>query len=240
MYVYVLSSSSDTHKTSHSSSNISSLPVIPKGLSNCSTDPVCADVVLEPGVECDSNFVCGDRRLGPVKLELKTAILRSIFNGYERFKSISPSAYLKRFWNYVKSRWDYPDHRGFAVTRKDGEDVPITAEVILPVGSQVDRFGSPRGSYLAPAGTPFGLRAIPMQNLNRDQGNPRAPPYNYYLYEVVKELRVLMGPIAPHFDMPGYGLQYFTNITTDRWTTVETLVKEEYLKDITMLQVFVE
>jgi hypothetical protein len=90
------------------------------------------------------------------------------------------------------------------------------------VGSQVDRFGS----RTSPAGY--------------SQGNPRAPPYNYYLYEVVKEFRVLVGPIAPHFDMPGYGLQYFTNIITDRWTTVETLVKEEYLKDITMLQVFVE
>jgi hypothetical protein len=215
-------SHSSTHQ--HSVADHSTAP-------SCSREPLCISIVP---AKCDERYVCGDRRLGPVHLPTG-GVFESIFHGYEHFSSLHPSTYLKNFWDHLKKGWSYPDHQGFALMVKNGQPSPVSAELILPVGSKVDRFGSPWGSYLAPAGTPFGLRAIPMENLSDDERNPNAPPFNYYLYEVAKPFTVLVGPIAPHFGTPGYGLQYFTNITIDKTRNVKALVEEGFLKDITPL-----
>lgn len=63
----------------------------------------------------------------------------------------------------------------------------------------IDRFGHDDDSpYFAPFGTAFAARAVP--------ANLLFLPYN--AYEVVKELEVDQGPIAPGFGQPGMGTQY--------------------------------
>lgn len=86
----------------------------------------------------------------------------------------------------------------------------------LPVGTRVDRFGGPSGSFLAPEGTPYVQRSLPPSSLNEP----------YYSYRVVKPLPVESGPAAPAFDQPGGGIQYKTG------ASIETLIKDGYLVPI--------
>jgi len=114
--------------------------------------------------------------------------------------------------------WDWPPNDGFAARMND----------TIPVGSRVDRFGSPRGSYLAPEETPFSQRALAPSSLTEP----------YYAYRVAKPLPVEAGPAAPAFDQPGAGIQYKTvplepNAPPGtRGPNVETLIKEGYLVPI--------
>jgi hypothetical protein len=96
--------------------------------------------------------------------------------------------------------WLYPEHNSFVFTKlSDGTTTAVMIEVILPVGTLVDRFGFSVGWYLAPTGTPFGLRTVPMENLSRNlpRDDKPAPPFNYYQYIVTQEFCVYAGPIAP-------------------------------------------
>jgi hypothetical protein len=220
-------------QTSQPSIKLPSVPIVTTS-TTCPVETLCSNIVLsEKALEEPDHhklYVCGDRRLGPIHLP-NTGVFKAIFDGYDRF-ALCPNVYLSSWWDRVKG-WLYPEHDGFAVMHSGGKPVPVMAELILPVGTLVDRFGSPWGSYLAPAGTPFGLRAIPMENLSQDLRNKSAPPFNYYLYNVTEQFRVRVGPIAPHFGTPGYGLQYFTDIAVDKKWNVKTLVEEGFLKDIT-------
>jgi hypothetical protein len=216
----------------------------------CPVETLCSNVAHHSEYERQEPdrhelYLCGDRRLGPVKLPT-TGVFKNIFDGYDRHAAHCPHGYLSTFWELVKDgpRWIFPKYDGFAVMQHEGKPTPITADVILPIGTLVDRFGHPGGAYLAPAGTPFKLRAIPMENLSRNLPRPGdpvpvkpAPPLNYYLYNVTRELLVRAGPIAPHFGDPGNGLQFYTNIKkyTEK-TNVQWLLNEEYLKDITPLE----
>jgi hypothetical protein len=218
-----------THdQVAHSSSSDDNSSPIISTPPPCSTDPYCVNIVLQPKEGCDARYVCGDRRLGPVELP-KEGRLAAIFrNGFERFQSTLPYIYLKRYWNKAANKWFYPPNDGFALK---------AVKVVLHKGVQVDRFGSPYGRFLTPAGTEFGKRAIPYENLSEDRRAVNAPPLNYYVYEVLEPFEVLAGPIAPHFGAPGCGLQYYTNLTSvggvDR--NVSRLVEGKFLKDITFL-----
>jgi hypothetical protein len=65
------------------------------------------------------------------------------------------------------------------------------------------------GSYISAADAPYSQRALPPSNLDT---NPSAPdfPYNYHIYQVLKPLTVVGGPIAPWFGQPGLGAQFYT------------------------------
>ena len=65
-------------------------------------------------------------------------------------------------------------------------------------GDQVDRYGFPGGSFVSPAGTPYGERALPPDTAGK--------PYN--LYTVVKPFPVAVSRVAPAFGEPGGGVQY--------------------------------
>lgn len=70
----------------------------------------------------------------------------------------------------------------------------------LRPGMRVDRYGGAGGTYLSPAGTPFGARGLPAEAESR--------PLN--TYEVIKPIPVEGGLIAPAYGQPGGGVQYQT------------------------------
>ncbi|MFZ4835193.1 glycohydrolase toxin TNT-related protein [Rouxiella sp. Mn2063] len=85
--------------------------------------------------------------------------------------------------------WNWPEKLGFA-------EEPI--KTILPVGTRLDRYGEPGGSFLAPKGTPYGERVLA----------PGAKAEKYYEHEVLKPLPVMQGKIAPAFGEPGGVFRY--------------------------------
>ncbi|WP_028647429.1 TNT domain-containing protein [Nocardiopsis sp. CNT312] len=153
-------------------------------------------------------YLCGDPRLGPASLPSEGPVA-ALVEGYERFGGLTPAAFLDRW--YLEDQvdpatgdtfdgWDYPEHNGFAV--QDGE--PVSGLRVLGSGELLDRFGSPRGTFLAPAGAPYAERALPPDSLNTYPGGTE---HNYHCYAVLEDLTALVGPITPHFGQPGGGEQ---------------------------------
>lgn len=150
-----------------------------------------------PTAEDLERYLCGDRRLGPAELPAQGPVAE-LLEGYDRLGGLTPAGFVDRWWG--PDGWEYPDHMGFEVV--DGE--PVTETAVLAEGRMLDRFGSPRGTFLAPAGAPYARRALPPDSLNTW---PDGPENNYTCFEVAVELPVLTGPIAPHFEQPGGGEQ---------------------------------
>ena len=98
-------------------------------------------------------------------------------------------------WRDARGRFaknpGWPANFGFAA----GKDSTVT----LSPGTQIDRFGRPTGGFVAPAGTPFGDRALPAASYDVE----------YHVYEVKKPINgVRGGPAEPWFNQPGNGTQY--------------------------------
>lgn len=136
--------------------------------------------------------LCGDSRLGPIRLRDVVLPLDSYFDIYSRFgttnspasappttsnssslgeaggdQRLCPAAFLERWWNTTTSRFNYPPSDGFAL---DDDEVPIKGDVTLRVGVLLDRFGGEGGTFLSPAGAPFLQRALPPGNLGAREG----------------------------------------------------------------------
>ncbi|MDD2029994.1 TNT domain-containing protein [Pseudomonas sp. 39167] len=118
------------------------------------------------------------------------------FSYYDQFKKADGS-------------WDWPKNLGFA-----GSPVKNT----LPVGTKLDRYGGPEGSFLSPLGVPFDQRSLA----------PGSRAGEYYQYEVLKPMPVVQGEIAPAFGQPGGGTQILPDLS-ERYN-VDRLVKEGYLR----------
>jgi RHS repeat-associated protein len=101
----------------------------------------------------------------------------------------------------------YPPNRGFA-------EGPFPAT--LRPGAVVDRYGSPNGSFVSPAGTPPGMRSLPHGAQSR--------PLNRY--EVTRPIDVDAGTSAPWFGQTGGGLQF------DLGSSVGDLVRSGALRPI--------
>jgi hypothetical protein len=69
---------------------------------------------------------------------------------------------------------------------------------LLP-GTVIDRYGAGTGTYVAPAGTPFGMRGLPA-------AYETTQPLN--TYRVLQPIEVNAGNAAPAFDQSGLGTQY--------------------------------
>jgi uncharacterized protein YukE len=111
---------------------------------------------------------------------------------FDPYGGLSRQEYYDR--HYHDGGWDYPDNDGFK-----GERFPNTLDPAdKPV---IDRFGRPSGSYASPEGTPYPERGLPVTSLTDE----------YHRYRVEKPLpdTVTQGDIAPAFEMPGGGTQYF-------------------------------
>ncbi|OXM19226.1 hypothetical protein CBI35_20550 [Pantoea sp. AV62] len=119
-------------------------------------------------------------------------------------------SYYDQFKN-ADGGWNWPKNLGF-------EGNPV--ETTIPVGTHLDRYGEPSGSFLAPKGTPYEERALA----------PGAKAEKYYEYEVIKPLPAIQGKIAPAFGEPGGGIQILPNMQ-DR-VNVEWLLKNEYIREV--------
>ena len=107
--------------------------------------------------------------------------------------------------------WDWPENSGFA-----GPHVEAT----LPVGTRLDRYGKPKGSFLSPVGTPYEQRALA----------PGSRADGYHEYEVIKPLPVIQGKISPAFGESGGGTQILPNLPDK--VDVQWLLRNGYLREI--------
>ncbi|GAA2914803.1 hypothetical protein GCM10010517_81150 [Streptosporangium fragile] len=155
---------------------------------------------------CGPPYIDNDPNLGPKYLP-KTGPLAEILKGYVPLNGLRPHQFVDRYWDTAANGWRYPPDYGFAHSGGYINGKPIVRTVTLYVGLRLDRFGSERGSFLAPLGASYIGRALPPSNLNTFAG---APQYvcNYHAYEVVKEFKVDAGPAAPAFQQAGRGTQY--------------------------------
>ncbi len=121
----------------------------------------------------------------------------------------SGASYYDQYRKADGSGWDWPENMGFS-------EKPT--ESTLPVGTRIDRYGSPNGAFMSPEGTPIDHRAMAPGSL--------AEPH--HIYEVQKPLPVIQGEIAPAFGQPGGGTQMLPNLP-DR-VNVQWLINEGYLR----------
>jgi hypothetical protein len=71
--------------------------------------------------------------------------------------------------------------------------------VVVPVGTELDRFGAETGNLVYASGTVFGQRSLPPDWLNR----------RYHVYRVQKPVPALKGVAVPWFGQAGGGTGYF-------------------------------
>jgi RHS repeat-associated protein len=69
---------------------------------------------------------------------------------------------------------------------------------VLKKGELIDRYGSEKGKYASPAGTPFSERSLHSSSAND----------SYNTYQVIKPFNVQSGKVAPWFFQKGGGIQY--------------------------------
>lgn len=139
-----------------------------------------------------------------------------------------PEFYLKNknvydnpdYFNQLTGNTIYPGTPESALGRVDGSihkdgflDGKYKESVILP-GTRINRIGSnPKGRYFSPEGATFGEKALPPFM--------KLQPNSDYI--VLKEIPTKVGLVAPWFDEPGMGIQYFT------YSTIDELEKGRFL-----------
>ncbi|OFD68801.1 MULTISPECIES: TNT domain-containing protein [Bacillus cereus group] len=92
----------------------------------------------------------------------------------------------------------------------------------LHPGTKLDRYGNPKGSFLAPESDSFPIRALA----------PHSEQAPYYVYEVIADFEVTSGKIAPWFDQPGGGTQIIKYKPNGRTYSIEELIELEIIKQI--------
>jgi|SRR5690625_882461 len=108
----------------------------------------------------------------------------------ELYSKYKPTFDNPKYYNQENGNINWPNHNGF-----DGKVIKEE----LPAGHILDRYGEAGGSFLSPDGVPFEKRALALHSENA----------NYYRYEVINPFEVESGKIAPWFDRPGGGTQYY-------------------------------
>ena len=125
-------------------------------------------------------------------LQLAGDNVENVLSSMERFRVESKWVQLDSPKGYLH----YPGEFGF---------VHPPVRTVLEPGTQIDRYGENFGQYLSPAGTPFDHRSIP----------PSQEADTLTRFEVVRPLPIAEGAIAPWFDQPGGGVQYFIPTESD-------------------------
>jgi hypothetical protein len=120
-------------------------------------------------------------------------------------------SYYEQFRTLDGMDWKWPQNLGFM-------EKPV--ESVLPVGTKLDRYGSPNGVFLSPKNTLYDQRALA----------PGSMANGYHEYEVIKPLPVLSGKVSPAFDQPGGGIQILPNLPNK--VDVQWLIRNEYLREV--------
>ena len=160
-----------------------------------------------PVDQCSAAYWDADSRLGPRQLPRAGQVGRELL-GYRRAGRLTDAKLLARYYgptaNSGAPGWIYPPDNGYLIA-PGGKPVE-TVQTLTP-GTDIDRFGSEYGTFLAPAGSSYASRSLPPSSLD----STPAASCNYHDYRVAKPLTVDSGPIAPWFGQPGYGWQYQLN-----------------------------
>ena len=141
-----------------------------------------------------------------------------------------PEFYLKNknvydnpdYFNQLTGNTIYPGSPESSMGRVDGSiykhgflNGEYKESVILP-GTRINRIGSnPTGRYFSPEGATFGEKALPPFM--------KLQPNSDYI--VLKEIPIKEGLVAPWFDEPGMGIQYYTYLTIDELEKGNFLLK---------------
>lgn len=112
-----------------------------------------------------------------------------------------------------KSGWVDEAGKVFWPTKSFTNTTPKTIE--LQPGTLFDRYGSSKGTWAAPAGTPYEMRAL----------SPGTETTKYTVYEVVKPIKGLGGEVAPWFNQTGGGIQYKFE------ESISDLLRKGYIKE---------
>ena len=98
----------------------------------------------------------------------------------------------------------FADGEGFDLRHKE-ENGLHRMLIQLPIGTELIRYGSPGGSYTAPKGTQFEELSLPHERDSLE--------YNEYRViadgVLVQVCQAERGKVAPMFEMPGGGVQYY-------------------------------
>lgn len=113
-------------------------------------------------------YVCGDARLGPKRLPARIVVSRLVYD-YDRFGGLCPGQFLSKWFNSTTGYYNYPPDSGFLL---DKSGVAIEGVITLPVGLELDRFGSEYGRFIAPRGDPYEQRSLPPSSLNTPADAP--------------------------------------------------------------------
>lgn len=101
-------------------------------------------------------------------------------------------------------RTEFADEQGFDTQHKE-ENGKHRMLVKLPKGTELIRYGSPGGSYTAPKGTTFEELSLPHEKDSLEYNE-----YRVIADDVVVQLFwVERGKVAPMFEQPGGGVQYY-------------------------------
>ena len=141
-----------------------------------------------------------------------------------------PEFYLKNknvydnpdYFNQLTGDTIYPGSPESSMGRVDGSiykhgflNGEYKESVILP-GTRINRIGSnPTGRYFSPEGATFGEKTLPPFM--------KLQPNSDYI--VLKEIPTKEGLVAPWFDEPGMGIQYYTYLTIDELEKGNFLLK---------------
>ena len=120
----------------------------------------------------------------------------------------------------LDEQWFDPKTGDLRWPPNDGFDGPAVRTELQP-GQTIDRYSGfsgedDAGSFLSPAGTPFGDRALPYDPATQQHA----------VYEVLKPIPVTSGRAAGWFGEPGGGVQYKTDMS------VGDLVRGGYLQQV--------
>jgi hypothetical protein len=100
----------------------------------------------------------------------------------------------------------------------------IENNFMLLLGTKVDRFGPPQGTFLSPVGTSYSARALKPGTMTND----------YYVYEVLRPLPVKAGEVKSWFGESGGGMQYRLDAIDGAYRSPSTLTTGDnpYLKEV--------
>lgn len=65
--------------------------------------------------------------------------------------------------NHTTGKWLWPKENGFSL---DIEEKPVLGNIIVEVGTKVDRFGRENGTFVSAADAPYDQRSLPSSSLN--------------------------------------------------------------------------